>query len=146
MACEKHTALAPNNLSSFMDSFYLQHPQRKSSLNCICTAYVSRKIKDMEFKLSLTKRQLWMANKKEFSHLKSRITEVRRLTSKYNNHQYNDEFMREWMVIFLYCTFILKGKIDPNLFSSEICGLIEDSKYKLMQQRQAVFEGGLLIA
>ena len=36
---------------------------------------VSRKIKDME--VSLIKRQLWMADEDKFSHLKSRITEVK---------------------------------------------------------------------
>ena len=43
-----------------------------------------------------------MANEDEFSHLKSRITEVKSLTSKYKNNRYVKEFMRAWKVIF--CT------------------------------------------
>ena len=87
----------------------------------------------MEVKLSL-KKQLWMADEEEFSHLKSRITEVKRLTLKYKNHPYVDEFMREWMVMFSYGTYILEGEIDPNFSSSEIWGLIQDSEYKLSKQ------------
>ena len=99
---------------------------------------VSRKIKDMEVKLSLLKKQLWMADEDEFSHLKSRITEVKRLTSKYKNHPYVDEFMREWMVMFSYGTYILEGEIDPNFSSSEIWSLIQDSEYKLSNSDKVI--------
>ena len=40
------------------------------------------------------KKQLWMADKDEFSHLKSRITKVKRLTLKYKNQPLVEEFMR----------------------------------------------------
>ena len=53
-----------------------------------------------------------MANEDEFSHLKTRITEVKRLTSKYKHYPYVKEFMRKWKVMFSYGTYILKGEID----------------------------------
>ena len=86
----------------------------------------------------MLKMQLWMADEDEFSHLKSRITEVKRLTSKYKNHPYIDEFMREWKVIFSYGTYMLEGKI--NFSSSDIWSLIQDSELS-----DKLFEEGSLI-
>ena len=68
---------------------------------------VSRKIKHMEIKVSLLKGHLWIADQGEFSHLKSRITKVKRLTLKHKNHLYVEEYIREWMVMFWYSTYIL---------------------------------------
>ena len=79
-----------------------------------------------------------MADEDKFSHLKSRITEVKKLTLKYKNHSYVDEFMREWMVMFSYGTYILEGEIDPNFSSSEIWGLIQDSEYKLSNSNKVI--------
>ena len=41
-----------------------------------------------------------MADEDEFTHLKSGITEVKKLTLKYKNHAYVEDFMREWKLIF----------------------------------------------
>ena len=53
-----------------------------------------------------------MADEDEFSHLKSRITEVKKLTSKYKNYPYVEDFMREWKVIFSYGTYTLEIEIN----------------------------------
>ena len=63
----------------------------------------------------------------EFSSLKSRRTKVKRLISKYKNNPYVDKFMKEWMVMLSYGTYILEGEIDPIFSSSEIWDLIQDS-------------------
>ena len=55
-----------------------------------------------------------MADEEEFSHLKSRITEVKKLKLKYKIHSYVEEYMREWMVMFSYGTYMLEGEIDPS--------------------------------
>ena len=76
----------------------------------------------------MLKKQLWMADEDEFSYMKSRITEVKKLRSKYKNHSYVEDFMRDWKVIFSYGTYALEGEIDPNFSSSKIWSLIQDSE------------------
>ena len=77
-----------------------------------------------------------MADEDEFSHLKARITEVKSLTSKYKNHRYVKDFMKDWKVMFSYGTYLLEGEIDPNFSSSKIWSLIqEDSNNKVIQRR-----------
>ena len=49
-----------------------------------------------------------MADEDEFSYLKSKITEVKRLTLKYKNHPYVEDFMKDWKVMFLYGTYDLR--------------------------------------
>ena len=49
-----------------------------------------------------------MTDEDEFSHLKSRITKVKKLTLKYKNRSYVEDFMREWRVIFSYDTYMLE--------------------------------------
>ena len=85
----------------------------------------SLKIKDM------LKKQLWMTDEDNFSHLKSRITEVNSLTLKYKNHPYVGDFMRDWKVIFSYGTYALEDQID--LPPTDICSNSED--YKVIQRR-----------
>ena len=69
-----------------------------------------------------------MADEDEFSYMKSRITETMKLTSKYNNHSYVEDFMRDWKVIFSYDTYVLEGEINPNFSSSKIWSLIQESE------------------
>ena len=67
-----------------------------------------------------------MRDEDEFCHLKSRITEVKRLASKYKNHPYVEDFMRDWKVIFSYGTHMVEGKI--NFPPGEIWTLIQHSE------------------
>ena len=85
----------------------------------------------MEVKLSLVKRQPWMADEDEFSNIKSKITEVKRLTSKRKDHPYVDEFMKECMVMFAYGTYVSEGEIDPNFSSSETWNLMQNPECEL---------------
>ena len=79
-----------------------------------------------------------MADEDKFSHLKSKISEVKRSKSKYKNHPYFEDFMREWKIILLYSTYALKVEID--LSSSDMWSLIQDSEYK-----KRLLEGNSLI-
>ena len=71
-----------------------------------------------------------MADEDEFSYMKSRITEVKSLTSKYKNHRYVEDFMRDWKVIFSYGTYVLEGEI--NFPPSDIWS---NSENKVIQRR-----------
>ena len=73
-------------------------------------------LRSLEKKKDMLKKQLWMAIEDEFFHLKSRMTEVKRLTLKY-----------KWKVIFSYGTYMLEGEI--NFPPSEIWSLIQESEY-----------------
>ena len=83
-----------------------------------------------------------MVNENEFSHLKSRITEVKKLTSRYKNHPYVEDFRREWKVIFLYGTYASESEIDPNFSPSEIWSLIQQT----LSIRTRLFKKDSLIA
>ena len=85
----------------------------------------------MEIKVSLLKRQLWMADEDEFSHVKFRIIEVKSLASKkYKNYPYVEEFMRDWKVIFSYGIYMLERGINSPPPPPPPCEIWNNSEYK----------------
>ena len=75
------------------------------------------------------KRQSWMADEEEFFHLKNNITRVKKLTEKYQDHSYSDEFARNMDgLVLLWYIYFRRKKLIRNFSVSETWNLMNYSE------------------
>ena len=62
---------------------------------------------DQRKKMSMLKKQVWMANDDEFDHIVKNSQRVHRLNDQYENHPNVEEFTKGCNVMFVYETYLL---------------------------------------
>ena len=62
---------------------------------------------DQRKKMSMLKKQVWMANDDEFDHIVKNSQRVHRLNDQYENHPNVEEFTKGCIVMFVYETYLL---------------------------------------
>ena len=77
-------------------------------------------------KMSMLKKQVWMADDDEFYHIVKVSQRVLRLIDQYENHPYAEEFKKECNVIFVWGTYVLEGQADANFSLGDIWKLFQE--------------------
>ena len=62
---------------------------------------------DQRKKMSMLKKQVWMANDDEFDHIVKNSQRMHRLNDQYENHPNVEEFTKGCNVMFVYETYLL---------------------------------------
>ena len=62
---------------------------------------------DQRKKMSMLKKQVWMANDDEIDHIVKNSQRVHRLNDQYENHPNVEEFTKGCNVMFVYETYLL---------------------------------------
>ena len=69
---------------------------------------------DQRKKMSMLKKQVWMANDDEFDHIVKNSQRMHRLNDQYENHPNVEEFTKGCNVMFVYETYLLQGETDDK--------------------------------
>ena len=72
-----------------------------------------------EHKMSMLKRQVWMADDDEFEHIAKNSQRILKLNAQYENHPYAQEFTKECNFMFVYGTYVLEGGADAKFYLIE---------------------------
>ena len=72
-----------------------------------------------EHKMSMLKRQVWMADDDEFEDLAKNSQSILKLNAQYENHPYVQEITKECNFMFVYGTYVLEGGADAKFYLIE---------------------------
>ena len=72
-----------------------------------------------EHKMSMLKRQVWMADDDEFEDLAKNSQSILKLNAQYENHPYVQEITKECNFMFVYGTYFLEGGADAKFYLIE---------------------------
>ena len=91
------------------------------------TPLITKNIMTLKIKkMSMLKRQVWMANDDEFEYIVKNSQRVLRLNAQYQNHLYTEEFTKERSVMFVYGTYVLEGDADAKFYLNDIWKLFQE--------------------
>ena len=96
----------------------------------LVTSYMSQKNYalpgDNEIKkMSMLKRQVRMADDDEFDHIVKNSQRVLRLNGQYENYPYDEEFIKECNVMFVYRTYVPEGEVDAKFSLGDVWNLFQ---------------------
>ena len=77
-------------------------------------------------KMSMLKRQVWMADNDEFEHTVKNSQRILKLYAQYENHSYVEEITKECNVMFVYETYVLEGEVDAKFSFDDIWNLFQE--------------------
>ena len=69
-----------------------------------------------EHKMSMLKRQVWMADDDEFEDLAKNSQSILKLNAQYENHPYVQEITKECNFMFVYGKYVLEGGADAKFY------------------------------
>ena len=91
------------------------------------TPLITKNIMTLKIKkMSMLKRQVWMANDDEFEYIVKNLQRVLRLNAQYQNHLYTEEFTEERSVMSVYGTYVLEGDADAKFYLNDIWKLFQE--------------------
>ena len=96
----------------------------------LVTSYMSQKNHDLPGdneikKMNMLKRQVRMADDDEFDHIVKNSQRVLRLNSQYENYPYDEEFIKECNVMFVYRKYVPEGEVDAKFSLGDIWNLFQ---------------------
>ena len=77
-------------------------------------------------KMSVLRRQVWMAHDDEFDHIVKNSQRVLLSKAQYENHPYVEEFTKECNVMFIYGTYVLEREADSKFSLGDIWKLFQE--------------------
>ena len=96
----------------------------------LVTSYMSQKNHalpgDNEIKkMSMLKRQVRMADDDESDHIVKNLQRVLRLNGQYKHYPYDEEFIKECHVMFVYRTNVPEGELDAKFSLGDVWNLFQ---------------------
>ena len=73
------------------------------------------------------RQQTWMENNDEFDHIIKNSQRVLKLSTKYENHPFAEEFKRDYNVVFIQRKNVLQGGADASFSLRKTCNLLQDA-------------------
>ena len=91
----------------------------------------------------MLRRQVWMADDDEFDYIVKNSQRVLGLSVQYENHQYVEEFTKQYNVMFIYGTYALEGEADSKFSLGDIWNLFQEPKQpkQFLQANDDLYEG-----
>ena len=77
-------------------------------------------------KMSMLRRKVWMTDDDEFDYIVKNSQRVLGLSIQYENHQYIEEFTKQYNVMFIYGTYALEGEADSKFSLGDIWNLFQE--------------------
>ena len=73
---------------------------------------------------SMLRQQVWMADDDEFEYIVENLQRVLKLSARYENHPYVEEFTKECSVMFIPRMYVLEGEADAKFSLVDIWYLL----------------------